>query len=252
MGFILLGNRLKEEKANKKSHLDVYRKWLGSEFKVEFESEYSLIISNHTGMFEIEYTMLKWAPGFIAKTTLKSTPFIGFIADKLDSLWLDRKDTSSRNFVAEEIKKRQEDYLNKKILTPLLVFPEGTTTSGKFILKFRRGAFEMLQPLKSCLFLSLTHHVGEGISPTPLQLLIDFSKLTHTFQFIELPVIYPTDFMFENYAKINPSITNKAEIYAEVVREIWCEIGGFEKSDKNFNDYLNYISLVFGRNVKNT
>lgn len=252
LGFVLVGIRLKEERANKKAHLEVYEKWLGPEFQVEFESDYSLIISNHTGMFEIQYTMYKWAPGFIAKATLKSTPFVAFIADKLETLWLDRKDNSSRNQIAEEIKNRQEDYLAKKILTPLLVFPEGTTTSGNHILKFRKGAFEMLQPLKSCLFVSLSHQVAEGISPTPLQMLIDFSRFSHVFNFIELPVIYPTEFMYENFKKIHPEITNKAEVYAEVVREIWCEIGGFQKSDKNFNDFLNYISLVFDRNVRNT
>jgi hypothetical protein len=58
--------------------------------------------------------------------------------------------------------------------------------------------------------------------------------------------------MYENYRSLHPEISNEAEIYAEVIREIWCEIGKFEKSDKSFNDYLDYISLVFKKEVTNT
>lgn len=238
--------------ANKEEHLKIYKKWLGEEFKVEFESDYSLLLCNHTGIFEIQYLMMKFAPGFIAKTTLKNTPFIGYLADKVETLWLDRKDANSRTQVAEAIKLRQEEFLKKKIFSPLIVFPEGTTTSGKHILKFRRGAFETLQPIKSIVFKSLNHDVGEGIVPTLLQFLVDLSRPYNVFQFIELPVIYPTVFMYENYKSLHPEISNEAEIFAEVIREIWCEIGNFEKSDRNFNDYLDYISLVFKKDTKNT
>ena len=31
---------------------------------------------------------------------------------------------------------------------PLLIFPEGTTTNGEFVINFKRGAFESLQPVQ--------------------------------------------------------------------------------------------------------
>lgn len=34
---------------------------------------------------------------------------------------------------------RQTDFLSKKILTPLLVYPEGTVSSGRHMLIFRSG-----------------------------------------------------------------------------------------------------------------
>lgn len=34
---------------------------------------------------------------------------------------------------------RQHDFMDKKILTPLLVYPEGTVTSGQHLLIFRAG-----------------------------------------------------------------------------------------------------------------
>lgn len=239
---------LDEVKANADEHIKIYKKWLGEDFKIQFESDYSLLLCNHTGIYEIQYLMMKFAPGFIAKNALKNTPFIGYIADKVETLWLDRKDSNSRSQVAEAIKIRQEEFMKKKIFSPLVVFPEGTTTSGKHILKFRRGAFETLQPVKSIIFKSLRYDVAEGIVHTFIQMLVDLSRIYNIFQFIELPVIYPTSFMYENYKALHPEITNDAEIYAEVIREIWCEVGQMEKSEKNFNDYSDYISLVRSKN----
>ena len=53
-----------------------------------------------------------------------------------------------------EIEKKNISFTDKKdfyegnILTPLCIFPEGTTTNGKYILKFKKGAFYALLPIK--------------------------------------------------------------------------------------------------------
>lgn len=225
----------------------VFKKWLGDDFKMEYESNYSIILSNHLSLYEVMYNTYKFATGFVSKAQLRNSPFLGFIGEKLENLWLDRTDTNSRSNIFNKIQKRQKETLEKTILTPLLIFPEGTTTSGHHLLQFKKGAFEALLPVKCCLFKSLKHEVAESIINTEIQMLIDFSKLSHEFEFIELPVISPTDFMYENYKKINPNLTNKAEIFAEVVREIWCEIGGFVKSDKSYSDYLDFMYLITGK-----
>lgn len=248
-GFKVTNIILNEYLANSKQHNEIYKKWLGPEFKPEYESDYSVLLCNHIGVFEIQYIKYKFAPGFIAKVELKSVPFVGFLADKLETLWLNREEKNSRTAVAEALKKRQEDYLNKKILSPLIVFPEGTTTSGDYILKFRKGAFESLKPVKSVLFKSTYHSVGDGIVPVHYQLLLNFCKLYHKFDFIELPVIYPTEYMYEHFKKEFPEKSNlsNAEIFADVIREIWCEIGSFNKSDKSFSDYMYYNNIVLNK-----
>jgi hypothetical protein len=73
--------------------------------------------------------------------------------------------------------------------------------------------------------------------------------LWHDLTVTKLPVIKPTSYMFEKYKDLG---TEKWEIYAEVVREMWCEIGGFEKSNKTFRDTLDYVSTIFGTVIKNT
>ena len=59
--------------------------------------------------------------------------------------------------------------------------------------------------------------------------------------YIDLPVIYPTEYMYENYKKYG---NEKWEIFAGVCREIMCEIGEFEKSDKSFRDKKIYINAL--------
>jgi len=195
--------------------------------------------------------MYKYAPGFVSKNDVQNTPFIGFIADKIETLWLDRSCKNSRSQISEALKKRQQEFINKEVLTPLMVFPEGTTTTGAHILKFKKGAFDSLQSTKSIIFKSSPNFVGEGIMPTELQLVMDFSRLYNVFTFYELPNFIPTEKMYENYKKLNPqsNITDKAEIYAEVVRDIWVEIGNYKKSDMGFRDYTIYANLV--KNKKN-
>lgn len=249
IGFYFFGAIINEHKHDDKA---VYAKWLGPEFKINYDTPCSTILCNHTGWFEVQYLMYKIAPGFVSKLGNRSIPFVGQIADYLDSLWLDRSNNKSKEEVSQELKKRQEAFNEGKILSPIMVFPEGVTTSGYHILRLRKGAFETLHPLKCFLITSVGTDIGEGILPMPLKAYQSFANLYHNVKVVELPVIYPTDYMFENYSKLHPEIKGKAEIYAEVVREIWCEIGGFEKSQKGFNEYVEYLSYVKGQKVHMT
>jgi 1-acyl-sn-glycerol-3-phosphate acyltransferase len=250
-GFWIIGAKLIEEKYE---NMEVFKKWLGPDYHGDFDSPYSVIISNHVGWYEVQYLMYKVAPGFVAKEAFKNAPFIGRIAEYLESIWIDRSNYKSRENTCIELQKRQKDYIAGRSLSPVMVFPEGTTSSGYHIIKLRKGAFELLQPLKSILVKTLTpgYDLAEGISSMGPKFLLSMSKFYHILKITELPVIYPTEYMFSNYMKINPELTNRAEVYAEVVREIWCEIGGFQKSESTFKNYLEYLSVLFDQKIHNT
>lgn len=251
VAFYIIGARIIEERHEDKT---VLNKWLGSEYISNFNSPYSLIVSNHNGWYEVIYMLYKEATGFVAKESFRNFPFIGSIASYVDSIFIDRSSVKSRESTFTELLRRQKEFFSGRNLSPMLVFPEGTTSSGHHILKLKRGAFELLQPLKSIVVKTLTpgYDLAEGICKIVPKFLLTITKPYHIIKITELPVIYPTEFMYLNYAKLHPEITNKAEVYAEVVREIWCEIGNFEKSDRSFRDSLEYISLVSGKKVHNT
>ena len=56
-----------------------------------------------------------------------------------------------------------------------------------------------------------------------------------------LPTIRPTDFMFENYKHLGKE---KWEIYANIVRKIYAEVGGIEETDMGLRDLKRYIKAM--------
>jgi hypothetical protein len=88
--------------------------------------------------------------------------------------------------------------------------------------------------------------ISIGIVGLFLHLILSLCFVYHNITFYELPVIKPTKYMFEKYAYLG---TEKWEIYAEVVREIMCEVGKFDKSNKTFRDTLEYVSVIKDQSI---
>ena len=125
-----------------------------------------------------------------------------------------------------------------------MIFPEGTTTSGRHILKFKKGTFVSLLPVKATIIhpnLLQDYHLGVGSSDASCNYLISLSRFSNQVEYIELPVITPNDYMFEKFAHLG---NEKWEIYAEVTREIMCELGGFQKNDFGVRDSYRYCSCI--------
>jgi lysophosphatidylcholine acyltransferase/lyso-PAF acetyltransferase len=140
--------------------------------------------------------------------------------------------------------------MNGEIDTPLLVFPEGTTTSGTHLIKFKRGAFDSLLPIKP--FLIIKNKNDFDTSTGGGDLLIHFIMFQfffyHRLEIIELPVICPTEKMYEIFN--DKSITDKAEIFSEVTRNIMAEAGNMLISNRGVRDNFIYNKLVHGIPLK--
>ena len=124
----------------------IYRKYLGENYDFK-DQNYSLITSNHIGFFDVLFVLYLHQPGFIAKKMVKDYPFFGSVAKGINCLFVDRESEQARKKIMDDIYLRQKNYLEKKSLTPLAIFPEGTTTSNRHILKFKKGAFYHLLPI---------------------------------------------------------------------------------------------------------
>ena len=75
-----------------------------------------------------------------------------------------------------------------------MLFPEGTTTNGKYILKFKKGAFYALLPVKSQLILlgnNLNYSIGIGVSSAPFNYFSSLAYFGYNINLCELPVINP-------------------------------------------------------------
>ena len=80
--------------------------------------------------------------GFISKEAVKKTLIFGKIAQGLQSIFVDRNNSNSRKEeVLEKNNWKTKRFMEGKAVMPFMIFPEGTTTSGRHLLKVKKGAF---------------------------------------------------------------------------------------------------------------
>ena len=235
---------LKEKKVNCE---DVYKKYLGPDYDFK-DDKYSLLISNHLGFYEVIINLYLHPSNFIAKKEISTFPLFGTITKLLNCIFVDRKSETSRKDILKEIYQRQIQCYNQEILIPLLVYPEGTTTCGRNILKFKKGAFAFLLPIKPCIIninQADKHHLASGCQDMLLNAFKFFCYSYVDMYYINMPVIRPTEYMYENYKHLGKE---KWEIYAEVTRKIYSEIGGLKEWNQGYRESHRYgQSLIKGK-----
>lgn len=128
--------------------------------------------------------------------------------------------------MAKQIEERQHMCYEGKEDTPLIIYPEGTVTTGKYIISFKRGAFMSLLPIKP--MVEMIHQDEEftlstGILPLHWHIIMESCYLYHYITFIDLPVIEPNEYMFENFKDFGKE---KWEVYSQVCRHIMSECSG--------------------------
>ncbi|KAF5445063.1 hypothetical protein F2P56_034145 [Juglans regia] len=100
------------------------------------------IISNHVSYIDILYHMSSFFPSFVAKRSVAKLPLVGLISKCLGCVYVQRESKSSdfkgvSGVVTERVKEAHQD----KSAPIMMLFPEGTTTNGDFLLPFKTGAF---------------------------------------------------------------------------------------------------------------
>ena len=224
--------------------LEVYKKYFGPDYKIEYDGKFGCYICNHTSFNDILLTMAIYGCGFISKAGVKNIPIIGKIAEGLQSVFVDRKNSVSKEHTLDEIIRRQKEYMEGKPIMPFMIFPEGTTSSGRHLLPFKRGAFYSLLPVKPNIILPNLNdefHLGCGASNVGINYGRTLTNLYVKTEFIELPIMTPNDYMYNNFSSYGKE---KWEIYKEVAREIMCILGGFKKSNKELIDSDRYCYCI--------
>lgn len=231
---------------------EVYKKYLGPDFKIDYDKKFCTVICNHVSWVETYYFMFRYACGFIGKKSASKIPTIREMGYYNQSIYCDRTDPDDRKKTAENIAKRQEGLMNGTILTHLSIYPEGTISNGTHLIKFKRGAFMTLLPLK--LNVELIDQTEEctlsaGALPMHWHILLACCYLWHNVTFLDLPIIEPTQYMYDNYS--NPE-EEKWMVYMNVTKLIMAECSGLKTSNNSFEEKLAYISEIKGKKVKNT
>lgn len=79
-------------------------------------------------------------------------PLVGVINNAVSTLWIDRQSSKDKSKIRQLIKERQQLIEEEGKYPPLVIYPEGGTSNGTHILKFKTGAFEAMKSVKPMLW----------------------------------------------------------------------------------------------------
>ncbi|RQH08332.1 lysophospholipid acyltransferase family protein [Paraburkholderia dinghuensis] len=96
----------------------------------------ALVVCNHISWIDI-YVINAWRPTpFVSKAEIRSWPLIGWFAQNLDTVFVEREKRSDAKRIMHELAAR----LDRGEL--MCVFPEGTTTDGRALKTFHTNMFQ--------------------------------------------------------------------------------------------------------------
>ena len=128
-----------------------YSEYLGEEYVYKYDG-HGVVVPNHICPLDLITELVLNAPinCLIGKREAQSIPFLKWL---IDDQWMimvgrDSKDSrEQRHKVLEMIEARSLE-AEKGLKTPCLIFPEGATTNGNYIISFKRGGFYALRPVQ--------------------------------------------------------------------------------------------------------
>jgi lysophosphatidylcholine acyltransferase / lyso-PAF acetyltransferase len=122
--------------------------WIRTEGKRASRKAAPVVIGNHTTFIDPLYMIYAYLPSAVAAYENLKIPMVGTICRALQVLAVDRRSPTSRQDTLEQLKHRGDN----DAYPQLLVFPEGTTTNGRALITFKKGAFVPGQPVQAVVF----------------------------------------------------------------------------------------------------
>ncbi|NIF50694.1 lysophospholipid acyltransferase family protein [Burkholderia sp. Ax-1724] len=96
----------------------------------------ALVVANHVSWIDI-YVINAWRPTpFVSKAEIRQWPVVGWLAQQLDTVFIQREKRSDAKRIMHEL----ADRLSTGEL--MCVFPEGTTSNGLALLPFHSNMFQ--------------------------------------------------------------------------------------------------------------
>ncbi|KAM7514154.1 hypothetical protein LguiA_003737 [Lonicera macranthoides] len=196
------------------------------------------IVSNHISYLDILYHMSSSFPSFVAKRSVGKLPLVGLISKCLGCVYVQRESKSSDfKGVSGVVNERIQEAHQNKFAPMMLLFPEGTTTNGDFLLPFKTGAFLSKAPVLPVIL----RYPYQRFSPAwdtisgvrhVIYLLCQF---VNYIEVTRLPVYYPSQ-----QEKDDP------KLYAENVRRLMAREGNLILSDIGLAEKRVYHAALNG------
>ncbi|KAL2489371.1 Lysophospholipid acyltransferase LPEAT1 [Forsythia ovata] len=196
------------------------------------------IVSNHVSYLDILYHMSSSFPSFVAKRSVAKLPLIGLISKCLGCIYVQRESKSSDfKGVSGVVNERIREAHQNKFAPKMMLFPEGTTTNGDYILPFKTGAFLAQAPVLPVIL----RYPYQRFSPAwdsiagARHVLLLLCQFVNYMEVTQLPVYYPSQ-----QEKDDP------KLYAENVRRLMAHEGNLILSDIGLAEKRVYHAALNG------
>lgn len=197
-----------------------------------------LIISNHVSYLDMWMLLhLQENPGFLAKMSIRSLPIVGMMAMFHQCIFINRDDPVERERITQSIVERVK-LVEEGKMKPLLIFPEGTTTNGRALMKFKKGAFFTEKPFfvysmmysKDPSFIPCFNLINPAYSA-----FIFISKLHNQLDYYKFDQPIDPLWILQKHGR-SPGQEDNWEIIAEEVKQLMCFAFKFDNDTSSFQE----------------
>lgn len=225
-----------------------YKKYLGPDWVPSFDSRKApTIVGNHISWIDIIIQLYMNLPSFVARASTKNVPCVGKYSDFLNCIYVDRVSKESRSNTIEKIAQHQNEYLEGKQSTRLIIWPEGATTNGEYLISFKKGAFISLLPVQP--YTHNSHGVMISLNNFVAIALNCCGSPFNIMKYDIYPVFEPNEYFWKTHWEPNKEKENKPTTYARVIREIMMKHSGLKDGNQwKAEDRLDWIGLYNGLN----
>ncbi|XP_004499133.1 lysophospholipid acyltransferase LPEAT1-like isoform X2 [Cicer arietinum] len=197
-----------------------------------------VIISNHVSYLDILYHTSCSFPSFVAKRSVAKLPLVGLISKCLGCIYVQRESkTSDFKGVSAVVTERIREAHRNTSAPVMMLFPEGTTTNGEYLLPFKSGGFLANAPVLPVI---LNYHY-QRFSPAwdsisgVRHVIFLLCQFVNYMEVTELPTYYPSQ-----QEKDNP------KLYANNVRTLMASEGNMILSDIGLAEKRIYQAALNG------
>ncbi|XP_022950982.1 lysophospholipid acyltransferase LPEAT1-like isoform X1 [Cucurbita moschata] len=199
-----------------------------------------VIISNHVSYLDILYHMSSSFPSFVAKRSVAKLPLVGIISKCLGCVYVQRESkTTESKGVSGVVSERIREAVKNSSAPMMMLFPEGTTTNGEYLLPFKTGAFLSKAPVLPLILrypyqrFSLAWESMAG----GRHFLLLLCQFVNHLEVIRLPVYVPSQ-----EEKDDP------KLYASNIRRFMAKEGNMLLSDIGLPEKRVYLAALNGNN----
>ncbi|KAG0517720.1 hypothetical protein BDA96_09G113500 [Sorghum bicolor] len=196
------------------------------------------IVSNHVSYVDILYHMSASFPSFVAKRSVARLPLVGLISKCLGCIFVQRESkTSDFKGVSGAVTERIQRAHQQKNAPVMLLFPEGTTTNGDYLLPFKTGAFLAKAPLRPVILrypYKRFNPAWESMSGARHVFLL-LCQFVNYLEVVHLPVYYPSE-----------QEKDDSKLYANNVRKLMAVEGNLILSDLGLAEKRVYHAALNG------